>query len=57
MERVETQPCFEVFKPSEIQVSPSTPESAKGFPFEFELGRRTVQEMRSFVQGFKNPMT
>ncbi len=57
MERVETQPSFELFKPLEIQVPPSRLEFAEGFPFKFELGKRMVQEMGSFVQGFKNPTT
>jgi hypothetical protein len=54
---VETQPSFEVFKPLEIQVSDSRPKSVKGFPFEFELRRKMVQKMGSFVEGSKNCMT
>ncbi len=37
-----TQPTFEKFKPTEIQVPFSKPKFAKGFPFELELGRRMV---------------
>jgi hypothetical protein len=33
------------------------PESTKGFPFEFELGRRMVQEMGSSIEGSGDPMT
>jgi hypothetical protein len=54
---VETQPSFEVFKPLEIQVLDSRPKSVKGFPFEFELRRKMVQKMGSFVEGSKNCMT
>ncbi len=57
IEMVETQPSFEVFKPLEIQVSDSRPKSVKGFPFEFELRRKMVQKMGSFVEGSKNCMT
>jgi hypothetical protein len=46
-----------VFKPAELQVPPSRPKSIKGFQFEFELGRRMVQELGSFVEGSRNPMT
>jgi hypothetical protein len=42
MEKVATQPTFEEFRPIELQIPPSMPESTKGFPFEFELGRITV---------------
>jgi hypothetical protein len=42
MERVVTQPTFEESRPTELQVPPSRLEYAKGFPFEFELGRRMV---------------
>jgi len=42
MVKVATQPIFEEFKPIDLQVPPSRQESAKGFPFEFELGRRMV---------------
>jgi hypothetical protein len=33
------------------------PEFAKGFPYEFELGSKMVQEMGSYVDGSKNTMT
>jgi hypothetical protein len=36
---VATQPTFEKFKPTKLQVPPNRPKFAKGFPFEFELGR------------------
>jgi hypothetical protein len=39
---VATQPTFEEFRPIEPQVPPNRPKSTKGFPFEFELGRRMV---------------
>jgi hypothetical protein len=42
MEKVATQPAFEEFRPVEIQVPLSKPESGEGFPFEFKLGRRMV---------------
>jgi hypothetical protein len=41
-----------MFRPSKLQVPPNIPKSAKGFPFEFELGRRMVQELGSSVEGF-----
>ncbi len=44
MERVVTQLAFEEFRLVEIQVPLNKPKSAKGFPFEFEQGRRMVQE-------------
>ncbi len=51
------QPYFEMFKPSELHVLVSRLESAKGFPFEFELGSKMVQEMGSSVEGYKIPIT
>ncbi len=57
MEKVATQPTFEEFRPAEIQVPLSKPESGKGFPFEFELGRRMVQDLGSSTKGFKDPTT
>jgi hypothetical protein len=39
---VATQLVFEKFKPTELHVPLSGPEFAKGFPFEFELGRKMV---------------
>ncbi len=52
-----TQPTFEKFRPIKLQVPPSRPESAKGFPFEFELGRRMVQKLGSSVERSKDPTT
>ncbi len=52
-----TWPSFEEFKPVELQVPPSRPEFAKGFPFEFELGRRMVQELGSSIEGSWDRMT
>jgi len=46
-----------MFRPIELQIPPSRPKSIKGFPFEFELGRRLMQELGSFVEGSRNPMT
>ncbi len=57
MEKVATQPTFEKFRLAKLQVSPNRPKSAKGFPFEFELGKRMVHELGSFVGGFGDPMT
>jgi hypothetical protein len=54
---VEPKPSFEVFRLSELHVAVSRPESIEGFPFEFELGSKMVQEMGSSTEGFKNPMT
>ncbi len=54
---VEPQPSFEVFKPSKLQVLVNRPAFAKGFPFEFEMANRLVQEMGSSVEGSKDPMT
>jgi hypothetical protein len=39
------------FRLAKLQVPPSRLEFAKGFPFEFELGRRMVQELGSFAKG------
>jgi hypothetical protein len=51
---VATQLAFEEFKLAERQVQPSRPEFAKGFLFEFELGRRMVQELGSFAKGSRD---
>jgi hypothetical protein len=51
------QSVFEEFRLTELKVPPSRPEFAKGFPFEFELGRKTVQELGSFAEGFGDPTT
>ncbi len=56
MKRVATQPTFEVFRPTKLQVPPSRLKSVEGFPFEFELGRRMVQELGS-TKGSRNPTT
>jgi hypothetical protein len=52
MERVVTQLAFEMFKPIELHVPPNRPKFAKGFPFEFDLGRKMVQELGSSIEGF-----
>jgi hypothetical protein len=57
MKRVATQLAFEMFKLAKLQVPPTEPKSVEGFPFEFELGKIVVQELGSFVEGSKNPMT
>jgi hypothetical protein len=46
-----------VLKPSELHVLISRPKFVEGFPFEFELGNRMVQEMGSSIEGSKNLMT
>ncbi len=57
MKRLATQLTFEMFKLAEVQVATSRPESVEGFPFEFELGRRMVQELGSSTKRFGNLMT
>ncbi len=57
MKRMVTQLAFEKFKPLELHVPPSRPKFVKGFPFKFELGRRMMQELGSFVEGSINPQT
>jgi hypothetical protein len=57
MEKVATQLAFEEFKPVKLQVPPNRPESIEGFPFEFKLGRRMVQELGSFVERSIDLMT
>ncbi len=52
-----TQLAFEKFKLAKLQVPPNRLEFAKGFPFEFELGRRMVQELGSFTKGSRDPTT
>jgi hypothetical protein len=37
-----TQLAFEEFRPTELHVPPNRQKIVKGFPFEFELGRRMV---------------
>ncbi len=41
-EIVLTQPTFEKLRLAQLQVPPNRSKSTKGFPFEFELGKRTV---------------
>jgi hypothetical protein len=41
----------------ELHVPLSKPKSTQGFPFEFELGRRMVQELGSSTKGSKDPTT
>jgi hypothetical protein len=41
MKRVATQLAFEEFRLAELHVPLNRLESTKGFPFEFELGRRS----------------
>ncbi len=57
MERVETQLAYEEFRPIELQVPPSRLEFVEGFPFEFELGKRMVQELGSIAKGSIDPTT
>jgi hypothetical protein len=57
MEKMATQRAFEEFKPTYLHVLLSRPKSIKGSPFEFELGRKLVQELRSSIEGSKDPMT
>ncbi len=52
-----TQFDFEEFRPIELQVPPSRPKYVKGFPFEFELGRRMVQERGSSAEKSKDITT
>jgi hypothetical protein len=42
MEKMETQPSFVVFGPSEIHVLCNRLRSATGFPFEFGMGKKLV---------------
>jgi hypothetical protein len=55
--RVATQPTFDEFKSTELQVPLSRLEYVEGFTFEFELRRRMVHEMGSFVKGSGDPLT
>ncbi len=52
-----TQLVFEEFRLAKLHVPFSRLESIEGFPFEFELGRRMVQKLKSFVEGSGSPMT
>ncbi len=52
-----TQLVFEKFRPTKLQAPPNKPKFIEGFSFEFELGKRMVQELGSSIVGFKDPMT
>jgi len=52
-----TQPAFKKFKLAKLHVPPSKLKFVEGFPFEFELGRRMVQELGSFTKGSRDPTT
>jgi hypothetical protein len=54
---VATQLAFEEFRPTKLQASSSWLKFAKGFPFEFEMGRGMVQELGSSIEGFGDPTT
>jgi hypothetical protein len=54
---VETKPSFVKFRPSKLQVPINRLGFVEGFPFEFELGSKLVQEMGSSIKGSKNPTT
>jgi hypothetical protein len=54
---METKPTFEKFRPIKLQVPFSRSKSTKGFPFEFELGRRMVLELGSSTEGSRDPTT
>jgi hypothetical protein len=47
MERMVTQLAFEKLRPTKLQVLPNSQKYVKGFPFEFKLGRKMVQELGS----------
>ncbi len=51
------QPTIEEFILAKLHVTLSRLECVKGFPFEFELGRRMVQKLGSFVEGSGDLMT
>jgi hypothetical protein len=51
------QPTFKEFRPTELELPPNRLESIEGFPFEFELGRRMVEELGSFAKESIDPMT
>ncbi len=52
-----TQLVFEKFRPTKLQVPPNKPKFGEGFSFEFELGKKMVQELGSSIEGFRDPMT
>jgi hypothetical protein len=47
MERMQTQHPFIMFRPPKLQVLTNRPRFVKGKTFEFGLGNRLVQELRS----------
>ncbi len=49
--------AFAMFKPLYLHVLVSRLGSTKGQPFEFGLGSILMQEMGSYVEGSKNPIT
>ncbi len=49
--RMATQFVFQVFRLTKLEVPPSRPKFIEGFPFEFELGKKMVQELGSSTQG------
>ncbi len=51
------QLAFEKFKLAKLKIPPNRPESTEGFPFQFELGRRMVQELGSSTKESIDPMT
>jgi hypothetical protein len=50
------QLVFEKFKLEELEIPPNKSKFAEGFPFEFELGRRMVQELGSSTKESIDPM-
>ncbi len=46
-----------MFKPSKLKVLISRPKYVEGFPFEFEMTNKLVQEMGSSTKGSKDPTT
>ncbi len=57
MKRAATQHAFEDFRPTKLQLPPNRLEFAKGFPFEFEMGRRMVHELGLYAKGYGDLMT
>jgi hypothetical protein len=57
IEKVATQPTFEKFRLIKLQVPLSRPKFIEEFPFEFELGRKMVHELRSSTKVCGDPMT
>jgi hypothetical protein len=57
MERVATQFVFKEFILTKLEVPLSRPELVEGFPFEFEMGRRMVEELGSFRKGYEDLKT